>query len=164
MRHRTARCAELSGLRPALGARLGARRAAPVLSRVKFRACAFTEQSSLAHLRASFFVAREDRGRVTASRCVPEPNRRLLGTGRCPASRRSLSSTPRSKVPLTEGCRQGDYVVGEPFTMADGLEQNAEFFDLTYEDSARVSLGCRFTTIALCYGCAQTRSALESTS
>lgn len=33
---------------------------------------------------------------------------------------------------------QGAYAFGETFPMSDGLEQNAEFFDLTYEDAALV--------------------------
>ena len=43
---------------------------------------------------------------------------------------------------------KGDYAFGETFPMSDGLDENVEFFDLTYEDPALVSLGRRFEAIA----------------
>lgn len=62
-------------------------------------------------------------------------------------------TVPRVRAALTGTTHrgdavQGDYAFGETFAMADGLEQNAEFFDLTYEDAALVSLGRRFDAIA----------------
>lgn len=41
----------------------------------------------------------------------------------------------------------GDYV-GSELPMADGLLENAEFFDLTYEDPDRISLGHKFEAVA----------------
>ena len=43
---------------------------------------------------------------------------------------------------------KGDYTFGEQFQMSEGLDENVEFFDLTYEDPALVSLGRRFQAIA----------------
>jgi adenine-specific DNA-methyltransferase len=43
---------------------------------------------------------------------------------------------------------KGDYTFGEEFPMSEGLNENVEFFDLTYEDPALVSLGRRFEAIA----------------
>ncbi len=43
---------------------------------------------------------------------------------------------------------QGDYKFIDEFPMSDGLAENVEFFDLTYEDPALVSLGRRFEAIA----------------
>jgi adenine-specific DNA-methyltransferase len=42
----------------------------------------------------------------------------------------------------------GDYRFIDEFAMADGFRENAEFFTLTYEDPALVSLGRRFEAIA----------------
>ncbi|MEU9505748.1 DNA methyltransferase [Micromonospora sp. NPDC048170] len=43
---------------------------------------------------------------------------------------------------------KGDYRFIDEFPMADGFEENAEFFTLTYEDPALVTLGRRFEAIA----------------
>ena len=43
---------------------------------------------------------------------------------------------------------KGDYTFGESFPMSEGLDENLEFFDLTYEDPTHVSLGRRFAAIA----------------
>ncbi|MCT1377770.1 site-specific DNA-methyltransferase [Microbacterium sp. p3-SID337] len=42
----------------------------------------------------------------------------------------------------------GDYRFVDPFPMADGFNENIEFFELTYEDPNLVSLGRKFTAIA----------------
>lgn len=46
--------------------------------------------------------------------------------------------------------------------MADGFEENAVFFDLTYEDPDAVELGVAFEEIAPCSGCALVRVAASS--
>lgn len=43
---------------------------------------------------------------------------------------------------------KGDYKFTEEFPMADGFEENAVFFDLTYEDPDAVELGVAFEEIA----------------
>ncbi|HZL07047.1 MAG TPA: site-specific DNA-methyltransferase, partial [Coriobacteriia bacterium] len=43
---------------------------------------------------------------------------------------------------------KGDYRFVDEFPMAEGFEENAEFFTLTYEDPNMVSLGRRFEAIA----------------
>ena len=43
---------------------------------------------------------------------------------------------------------EGDYRFSDEFPMADGFEENAEFFDLTYEDPETVRLDMAFTAIA----------------
>jgi adenine-specific DNA-methyltransferase len=43
---------------------------------------------------------------------------------------------------------QGDYKFGEEFAMAEGFAENAEFFDLTYEDPERVRHGLGFEVVA----------------
>jgi adenine-specific DNA-methyltransferase len=43
---------------------------------------------------------------------------------------------------------KGDYKFTDEFPMHDGFDENVEFFDLTYEDGALVSLGRRFEAIA----------------
>ncbi|MBD7982889.1 DNA methyltransferase, partial [Oerskovia merdavium] len=43
---------------------------------------------------------------------------------------------------------EGDYRFADEFPMADGFQENAEFFTLTYEEPALVSLGRRFEAIA----------------
>ena len=43
---------------------------------------------------------------------------------------------------------KGDYKFNDEFPMSYGLDENVEFFDLTYEDVALVSLGRRFEAIA----------------
>lgn len=43
---------------------------------------------------------------------------------------------------------KGDYAFGEKFPMSEGLDENVEFFGLTYQDPALVSLGRRFEAIA----------------
>jgi adenine-specific DNA-methyltransferase len=43
---------------------------------------------------------------------------------------------------------KGDYTFGEKLPMSEGLDENVEFFDLTYEDPTLVSLGRRFEAIA----------------
>ena len=42
----------------------------------------------------------------------------------------------------------GDYKFYDPSPMAEGLEENAIFFDLTYEDPDLISLGRKFEAIA----------------
>jgi adenine-specific DNA-methyltransferase len=42
----------------------------------------------------------------------------------------------------------GDYRFVDEFPMADGFAENAEFFTLTYEDPALISLGRRFEAIS----------------
>ena len=60
---------------------------------------------------------------------------------------------PRIAAAITGRTPSGDPVKGEyrftdEFPMADGFAENAEFFTLTYEDPALVSLGRRFEAIA----------------
>ena len=43
---------------------------------------------------------------------------------------------------------KGEYKFGDEFPMADGFDENAEFFDLTYEDPERVRHGLGFEAIA----------------
>jgi adenine-specific DNA-methyltransferase len=43
---------------------------------------------------------------------------------------------------------KGDYKFFDEFPMANGLDENVEFFELTYEDPSLVSLGRRFEAIA----------------
>lgn len=43
---------------------------------------------------------------------------------------------------------RGDYKFADEFPMAEGFEENAEFFDLTYEDPERVRHDLAFGTIA----------------
>jgi adenine-specific DNA-methyltransferase len=43
---------------------------------------------------------------------------------------------------------KGDYKFIDEFPMSDGFDENVEYFDLTYEDGALVSLGRRFEAIA----------------
>lgn len=42
----------------------------------------------------------------------------------------------------------GEYAFGERFPISEGLPENVEFFELTYEDGGLVSLGRRFEAIA----------------
>ncbi len=60
-----------------------------------------------------------------------------------PRIRAAVTGTTTTGVPIT-----GDYRFVDEFPMADGLAENAEFFTLTYEDPALVSLGRRFGAIA----------------
>lgn len=46
------------------------------------------------------------------------------------------------------GPLKGDYKFVDEFPMAEGFEENAEFFDLTYEDPERVLHGLGFEAIA----------------
>jgi adenine-specific DNA-methyltransferase len=43
---------------------------------------------------------------------------------------------------------KGDYKFADEFPMSEGFEENAEFFDLTYEDPERVRYGLAFEAIA----------------
>lgn len=43
---------------------------------------------------------------------------------------------------------KGDYKFTDEFPMADGFEENAIFYDLTYQDPEAVELGCAFEEIA----------------
>jgi adenine-specific DNA-methyltransferase len=43
---------------------------------------------------------------------------------------------------------KGEYKFGDEFSLADGFDENAEFFDLTYEDPERVRYGLGFDAIA----------------
>lgn len=43
---------------------------------------------------------------------------------------------------------EGDYRFTDEFPMADGFEENAEFFELTYEDPERVRLDMAFSAVA----------------
>jgi adenine-specific DNA-methyltransferase len=43
---------------------------------------------------------------------------------------------------------EGSYKFTDEFPMADGFEENVEFFELTYEDADRVRLGAAFTAVA----------------
>lgn len=60
---------------------------------------------------------------------------------------------PRIKAAFT-GVRpdgetvEGDYKFTDEFPMANGFEENVEFFELTYEDRDRVSLGAAFEAVA----------------
>ena len=51
------------------------------------------------------------------------------------------------KTPADEPIR-GDYKFVDEFPIVDGFEENAEFFDLTYEDPERVRYGLGFEAIA----------------
>lgn len=42
----------------------------------------------------------------------------------------------------------GDYAFGQKFPISEGLQENVEFFELTYEDGGLISLGRRFEAIA----------------
>jgi adenine-specific DNA-methyltransferase len=60
---------------------------------------------------------------------------------------------PRISAAISGRTPQGDPIEGEyrfvdEFPRADGLDENAEFFTLTYEDPALVTLGRRFEAIA----------------
>lgn len=60
---------------------------------------------------------------------------------------------PRVRAALTGQTHLGKPVVGtykftDPFPMSQGLEENAEFFSLTYEDPDLISLGKKFEAIA----------------
>lgn len=60
---------------------------------------------------------------------------------------------PRVRAAITGQTPGGDPVTGDyrfvdEFPMAQGFSENAEFFTLTYEDAALVSLGRRFEAIA----------------
>ena len=53
----------------------------------------------------------------------------------------SRGSRPRLPVPLrTATPIRGDYKFTDEFPMADGFEENVEFFTLTYEAPLRVSV------------------------
>lgn len=60
-----------------------------------------------------------------------------------PRIRAAITGTTTTGVPIT-----GNYRFVDEFPMSDGLAENAEFFTLTYEDPALVSLGRRFSAIA----------------
>lgn len=65
----------------------------------------------------------------------------------------SLITKPRIKAAITgrtpEGKPiRGDYKFADEFPMEEGFEENAEFFDLTYEDPERVKHALRFEAIA----------------
>lgn len=60
---------------------------------------------------------------------------------------------PRVQAALTGQTHLGQPVAGaykftDPFPMSQGLEENAEFFNLTYEDPDLISLGKKFQAIA----------------
>lgn len=60
---------------------------------------------------------------------------------------------PRLRAAITGVTHEGTPVVGDyrfvdPFPMAEGFEENIEFFELTYEDPNLVSLGRKFSAIA----------------
>ena len=60
---------------------------------------------------------------------------------------------PRIRAAITGVTTSGEPIVGtyrfvDEFPMAEGFAENAEFFTLTYEDPALVSLGRRFEAIA----------------
>lgn len=60
---------------------------------------------------------------------------------------------PRLRAAVTGVTYEGKPVVGDyrfvdPFPMAEGFEENIEFFELTYEDPNLVSLGRKFNAIA----------------
>jgi adenine-specific DNA-methyltransferase len=60
-----------------------------------------------------------------------------------PRIRAAITGRTPSGVPI-----EGSYRFVDEFPMADGFCENAEFFTLTYEDPALVSLGRRFEAIA----------------
>ncbi|MFI6485575.1 site-specific DNA-methyltransferase [Nonomuraea sp. NPDC050663] len=65
----------------------------------------------------------------------------------------ALVTIPRIRAAITGMTSEGDQIEGsykfsDPFPMSEGFPENVEFFDLTYEDPALVSLGRRFAAIA----------------
>ncbi len=60
---------------------------------------------------------------------------------------------PRLRAAVTGVTHEGEPVIGDyrfvdPFPMAEGFNENIEFFELTYEDPNLVSLGRKFSAIA----------------
>jgi adenine-specific DNA-methyltransferase len=60
---------------------------------------------------------------------------------------------PRIRVAITGETPEGEpingnYTFTDEFPMAEGFEENVEFFDLTYEDSERVRHDLAFSAIA----------------
>lgn len=55
----------------------------------------------------------------------------------------AVTGKTRTGRPIT-----GEYKFHDPFPIADGLHENVEFFELTYEDAGLVSLGRKFQAIA----------------
>ena len=65
----------------------------------------------------------------------------------------SYITIPRIEAALTGKTPEGEaliecYKFNGEYAMADGLDENVEFFDLTYEDPDLVSLGRKFSAIA----------------
>lgn len=58
-----------------------------------------------------------------------------------------LTAAITGKTPAGDPIK-GDYKFTDEFPMADGFEENAVFFDLTYEDPDAVELGVAFEEIA----------------
>jgi adenine-specific DNA-methyltransferase len=62
-------------------------------------------------------------------------------------ARPRLESAVSGRTPEGQAIR-GDYKFIDPFPMADGLEENIAFFDLTYEDANEVRYNFAFSAIA----------------
>ncbi len=123
----------------------------------------FSGSGTTAH--AVMRLNRQDGGRrrsisVTNNEVSPQEAAQLTASGHRPGDHEwealgicEYITKPRIKAAITGRTPDGDPIKGEyrfidTFPMSDGLAENVEFFDLTYEDPALVSLGRRFEAIA----------------
>lgn len=123
----------------------------------------FSGSGTTAH--ALMRLNRQDGGRrrsimVTNNEVSDEEARALRGQGHRPGDPEwealgicEYITKPRIRAAITgqtpDGMSiPGDYKFTDEFPMADGFEENAEFFDLTYEDPERVRHDLAFAAIA----------------
>lgn len=123
----------------------------------------FAGSGTTAH--AVMRLNKQDGGRrrsimVTNNEVSDEEARELASAGHSPGETAwealgicEYITKPRIRAAITGETHAGEPVKGEykfidVFPMADGFKENAEFFDLTYEDHERVRYGFGFSAIA----------------
>lgn len=97
---------------------------------------------------------------VTNNEIGPDAEKKLTAEGKAPGHPEwealgifEYITKPRIEAAVTGNTPDGAQVKGvykftDEFPMGDGLEENVEFFELTYEDPDRVRLGAEFTAVA----------------
>jgi adenine-specific DNA-methyltransferase len=97
---------------------------------------------------------------VTNNEIGPDAEKKMTAAGKSPGDPEwdalgifQYLTMPRLEAAVTGNTHTGEAVKGEykftdEFPMADGFDENIEFFTLTYEDADRVRLGAAFVAVA----------------
>ena len=97
---------------------------------------------------------------VTNNEIGPDAEKKLTDQGKAPGhpdwealgifeyiTKPRIEAAVTGKTPSGEAVK-GSYKFTDEFSMSDGLAENVEFFELTYEDPDRVRLGAEFAAVA----------------